>query len=153
MAAKLGHMELEAFVQATEDEAKVVLALSNLAGHDVKGSLETVRTEGIHKNPLVLLKVRFTKEREAREVLSNLLLSDSFRKVLQEGPGQRLDEDNVLHFRFDKQAAYNGTAVMHVSGEAVKLTIKVLTFPFSREAALECLKGLALTGDSEALGP
>jgi hypothetical protein len=146
MVSKIGHIELEAFVQATEDEAKVVRALSNLTGKDVSSSVEVTRTEGFHKNPLIILKVKFAKDREIRDVLSALLRSDRFSEALIAGGEERLDEENVLHFRFDKQAAYDGTAEPHMKGESVKFTMKVLTFPFSREAAIDHLKGLAISG-------
>lgn len=146
MAPRIGRLELEAFVQATEDEAKVVLALSNLAGRDARPFLEVTRTEGFHKNPLLMLRARFTKEREAGSVLSNLLLSDPFRESLLGGADARLDDDNVFHFRFDKQSACEGILRPHVEGESVKLTMKVLTFPFSREAALVHLRDLGMSG-------
>ncbi|MCU0799623.1 MAG: hypothetical protein MUC62_08130 [Candidatus Thermoplasmatota archaeon] len=146
MVSKIGHLTLEAFVQATEEEPKVVKALSTLAGADVSDLVKASRTEGFHKNPLIVLRVELVRERDVRGALNVLLTLDHFRSALLEGADERLDEGNVFHCRFDKQSAYLGAPEPYVKGEAVKFTMKVLTFPFSREAAVEGLKDLAETG-------
>ncbi len=143
MSSKVGHMTFEAFVQATEDKAKVVKALSNLTGTDISGIVKASRTEGFHKNPLIVLRMELIRDRDIRVALRVLLKNDHFRSALLEGAEERLDEGNVFHYRFDKQSAYLGTPEPHVKGEAVKFTMKVLTFPFSREAALDVVRGLA----------
>jgi len=146
MGSKIGHLTFEAFVQATEDEVKVVKALSNLTGSDMSGIVKAIRSEGFHKNPLIVLKVELVRERDVKAAIKVLLASDHLRSALLDGADERLDEGNVFHYRFDKQSAYLGTPAPHVKGESVKFTMKVLTFPFSREAAILYLKGLAETG-------
>jgi RNA binding exosome subunit len=48
----------------------------------------------------------------------------------------RVDDDCVLHIRFDKQAAYCGNAQLATTGDTISTEIKLRAYPARREKAI-----------------
>lgn len=132
---------LRVIAHATEDVSRVRAALDFfLSGAGVReGSklIEELQVEGHHGNPITILSVqlkrkadcldfaRFVRERFSEEDVAGL------RKEMPE----RLDDDQVFHLRFDKQAAYLQHVRLTESSDAITAKIKIETYPRDRDKA------------------
>jgi len=128
------HITLRAFCRATEDLEKVVMALMFAAGTDDKEDVLITELEGYGGSPLKMLEVRLSRQKEIlafwkslpEDVLSRLL------KELEE----RVDEEQVLHFRLDKERAYMGDISLISRGAVISVDAKILSYPANRDAAV-----------------
>ncbi|AKB12075.1 hypothetical protein MSTHC_0406 [Methanosarcina thermophila CHTI-55] len=126
---------------ATEDVSRVREALDLfLSGAGVReGSelIEELQAEGHHGNPITILSVQLKRKADclnfARFVRERLSEED-VAKLREEMP-ERLDENQVFHLRFDKQAAYLQQVRLTNSSDAITAKIKIETYPKSREKA------------------
>ena len=69
----------------------------------------------------------------ARFVRENLSVADV--EQLREEMPERLDESQLFHLRFDKQAAYLRQVRLTDSSDAVTAKVKIATYPKNREKA------------------
>lgn len=131
-------IRMEAFVQATEDEEKVLGALVSLSGEIEPGGIERMETEGVHSNPIIVLRLRVRKEREIREILERWkgmkFWKESFSDV-----DDRLDEELVFHVRVDKSSCLEGEPSLWKGGEAIDIRLKIAAYPASRDRARSTL--------------
>jgi RNA binding exosome subunit len=139
VARRFHELKVESFVQATEDEARVMVAIRNLVG--TRGELERIEIEGVHSNPLIMLTVKVHREREILEVLEIITKMEFWDKAMA-GMDDRLDDDQVFHVRVDKSSTYLGIPVLWDGGEAIELKLKIATYPTSRNDAIKVLKEL-----------
>ena len=133
---KLGKVIITTTSQATEDMSKVVKALSLLLPPDTSPTIREY--EGYHGNPIHL----FTLVLEKRNVsmLLQILregMPEQTKKSVCEGLAERMDEDGVLHLRFDKQRALFGELALTEGADSIVVSIKFLTYPKSRDAAIK----------------
>ncbi|MGA1822804.1 MAG: RNA-binding domain-containing protein [Thermoplasmatota archaeon] len=141
MEKKYHEIEVETFVQATEDEEKVIEAVSNIIGIGIPEDLEIVETEGSHGNPIGMVSYSFRRKRDIEGILEGFRGKDFMKEALSQVE-ERLDESLTFHMRLDKQMAYLGELRLWESGEAVKIRMKPATFPASREEAVRILMQL-----------
>lgn len=135
------HIILRVIAHATEDVSRVREALDFfLSGAGVReGSelIEELQAEGHHGNPITILSVQLKRKADclnfARFVRERLSEED-VAKLREEMP-ERLDENQVFHLRFDKQAAYLQQVRLTNSSDAITAKIKIETYPKSREKA------------------
>ncbi|ALK06310.1 MAG: RNA-binding protein [Methanosarcina thermophila] len=135
------HIILRVIAHATEDVSRVREALDLfLSGAGVReGSelIEELQAEGHHGNPITILSVQLKRKADclnfARFVRERLSEED-VAKLREEMP-ERLDENQVFHLRFDKQAAYLQQVRLTNSSDAITAKIKIETYPKSREKA------------------
>ncbi|WP_456419357.1 RNA-binding domain-containing protein [Methanocaldococcus infernus] len=107
----INYIKLSAICHATEDEEKVLEAISFFIPEDVdeeKVEVEVVETEGHFRNPIKIISVN-VKDKEAKKVFKHIVnLIKSNPKNLEKLK-KDLDlriEDNKFFVRFDKQKAY-----------------------------------------------
>ena len=128
-------VELHALCHATEEEGRVEEAIRFLGG---QGEVKAQGAEGFHGNPIRFLVLRLEREPEKAAFWDRVATPEnvaSWRRELAE----RLDEDGVLHLRFDKQEAYAQRVAAATHADAIDVRAKVKAFPAKRGVALAAL--------------
>ncbi len=125
---------LRAIAQATESEERVKAALLFFLSDD---EIKTTYTQGYFGNPIAIFNAQI-KGRECNRFIdflkSNLPEHDLER--LKNELHERIDDECILHIRFDKQAAYNGKVQLTATGDTIAADIKIKTYPAKREKAI-----------------
>ncbi len=109
-------------IRATEDEEKVRRALKEFIGLDPFTRKE--ERKGVHGNRIIVLTGEI-KGKLAREI-GSLLIREFYRDA------KEVDERGVVHIRVDKDSLVEGRP-RRGKNNVVKVEIKVVTHPFSRE--------------------
>lgn len=135
------HIMLRVIAHATEDVSRVKEALDFfLSGAGVReGSklIEELQAEGHHGNPITILSIQLKKKTECLGFAHFVRerLSEEDIEVLREEMPERLDDDQVFHLRFNKQAAYLQQVKLTDSSDAITAKVKIETYPKNREKA------------------
>jgi hypothetical protein len=145
---------LRAIAHATEDRDRVLEALSLFLPQPLSGGeaslsvsppeVETMEAAGHHGNPVVIYSATLKRKKEIKaftDLLINGLSPDS-RKLLLGELRERLDDELMLHLRFDKQQAYLGNIAFSESTDPIIVKMKIATYPKSREKAIEAMEEL-----------
>jgi RNA binding exosome subunit len=164
-------VELRTLCNASESEPRVRRAFATAAGtvgaagdgempgdDEVEGALEALglrreRTRGQFGNDIVVLTCRLKKPRDVRAFWERLARGgpDVVERI-REQLGDRLDEDALLHFRLDKQAAFRGRFSLGLGGDTIAVACKPRVYSGGRAGALsgleEFLDGLAGGGET-----
>ncbi|HWR24596.1 MAG TPA: RNA-binding protein [Methanosarcina sp.] len=135
------YINLRVLAHATEDVSRVRQALDFfLSGAGVlEGNklIEELSVEGHYGNPITILSVQLKKKTDclgfARFVREGFSEEDAAR--LREEMPERLDDNQVFHLRFDKQAAYLQQVKLTHSPDAIAAKVKIETYPKNREKA------------------
>ncbi len=130
----LHNITLRAIAQATEGEDRVKSALSLFL---FDGEIETIKTEGHYGNPITILQAQIKERNCSRfiELLKSKLAEHDLKRLKNESC-ERVDEDCVLHIRFDKQAAYKGIVQLATTADTIVAEIKLKAYPAKREKAI-----------------
>jgi RNA binding exosome subunit len=131
----------EAFVNATEDEGKVLQILENLLGSRELYDMERSTAEGYHGNPIIILKTHIRRNRDIRNIMARFREMDFWKTVIDQ-IDIRLDDTLHLNFRLDKERAYAGEYALWDGGESIQVRIKFTTYPSSRERAMEIIRSM-----------
>lgn len=128
------------YCQATEEEGRVAAAL-DAAIRGGEGTRD--RVEGQFGNPVLILTRQLDHAGAIRETWqrwreARLLPS------LEADLSARLDEEGVLHFRLDKQAAFRGTLDLAATADAIDIRVKVKAYP-ANDAEIEKVARSLLT--------
>lgn len=135
------HIILRVIAHATEDISRVRAALDFfLSGAGVReGSklIEEIQAEGHHGNPITILSVQLKKKADCLNFAHFVRERFSEKDVarLREEMPERLDDNQVFHLRFDKQAAYLQQVKLTDSSDAITAKVKIETYPKNREKA------------------
>lgn len=140
MIKKFHELSIETFVQATEDGSKVKEAVNNLVGREID-DITVLDSEGVHRNPIKILKTSFGREREIREIISSWQEMEFWKTALDKAD-ERMDENLVYHLRVDKQSAFRNEIRLWEEGESIQIRLKVASYPASRERGLEVVREL-----------
>ncbi len=124
-------IEARTYCHATEEEDRVAhaLAFACSAGEAAREVLE-----GHFGNPIVRLVRRVSDRRAIQEVWarwSDAGLSAAFQGDVD----ARVDDDGVLHFRLDKQEAYQERLVLAKYADAIDVRLKLIAYPAKPEQA------------------
>lgn len=132
---EIHNISFRAFVQATESEDRVRNALSLFL---FDNATETIKTEGHYGNPISILQARLKGRNCSQfiELLKSKLTEDELERIKTEACN-RVDDDCVLHIRFDKQAACRGTVQLATTKDAISAEIKLRAYPARHESAVE----------------
>lgn len=140
MVKKFHELSIETFVQATEDEAKVMTSVFNLLGREID-DIERSETQGVHHNPITVITARVKREREIENILSLWKNLPFWREALKETE-KRMDESLVFHVRVDKGSAFRQDPILWKKGESIHIRLKVAAYPASFERAMKVIEGL-----------
>ncbi|QOJ78246.1 hypothetical protein IG193_05610 [Infirmifilum lucidum] len=137
-------VEFTCFIHATEDEERVLRALTNLLPEELRRPdslpLRKSLTYGFYGNPILLLHLEFSGEeadRIVRHIFSSMLGED-LRGIL-EGFENRFAKGR-LYLRFDKQEAYYGIMKLSSGDEVIRCVIKLKPHIRRREDLERVLK-------------
>ena len=131
---------------STEDKSRVRNALDFFLLNSVSKSIkagntddivEITNVDGYYNNPISTLSANITRKQDclafARFVRENMHPGDV--ELLRSEMPDRLDEDQLFHFRLDKQAAYLNEVKLSSSSDAITVKVKIATFPKNWEQA------------------
>ena len=142
------YVDLRTFCYATEDEKRVEQALRTFLPPEFE--VDRVANEGHHGDRIVVLSARVENADDVRHVLSVLSKLPDVDQVLAE-LDERVDENNSLFLRLDKQAAFGGEVRL---GPGITVRAKVEAYPAKREKAVEnareAISALAAEADPAA---
>lgn len=124
------------FVYGTEDEEKVVSALTHIFPTTLP---EKEINEDAYGNKIIVLSNRITKKRSIRDFISflNENLSGEDKNTIKKELSQRIDEKGNMFLRFDKQDAYDENIKLSYSGDVIHIRIKIASYPVSKENAIK----------------
>ncbi len=149
MSLPVNSISARVIAHATEDEDKVLEALSNVLGgvteeDDVE--VETFYAEGHHGNPITIFQVRLTRKAHIERVLEHWrkhLPEEEKRRVWEEVE-RRVDDHGNFYIRFDKQSAYLGELRVSDTDDVVRVKLNLEAYPASREGGIKALKRLGI---------
>ncbi|RAP51601.1 MAG: exosome protein [Methanosphaera sp. rholeuAM270] len=124
------------FVYGTEDEEKVMTAISHLFPTLLP---EKTINEDYFGNEIVILTEKITKKRNCKEfiALMNDKLSEKDKNIIKEELERRIDEKGNLFLRFNKQSLIDEKIELTYSGDAIHVKIKIASYPVSKENAIK----------------
>ncbi len=128
------NITLRGIAQATESTDRVKNALSLFIFNN---EIESITTEGHFGNSITILQARL-KGRDCKrfiEYLKAKMPENELRRLENELP-ERVDDDCVLHMRFDKQAAYSGILKLATTSDTIIAEIKLRAYPARCENAI-----------------
>lgn len=139
------YISVRVTAHATEDESRVrdALDLFLLNSFD-KGKctdtgkyVEVLNVEGYHGNPISLLSATIKRKPDTRAFATFVRgsMSPEDVELLRSEMPDRLDEGQMFHLRFDKQAAYVGKVKLSSSSDAIIVKLKIETYPKDRQQA------------------
>jgi len=116
---------LRVHVHATESEEKVRKALAFVAG---RAAVETTSAKGYYGNPIRVMVCTLKKRADISAFFARLRENGVLQEVLLHLE-ERVDEDGVLHMRFDKQEAYMGRLKLVSGGDVISVRCRVVCYP------------------------
>jgi len=140
MKGKIEWIKVSAVVHSTESREKVSQAIANLFPFDFE--IQVSEAKGHFGNPIEYLEVELKKSSEIKTFWENLLrlLGDEIKNLL-ETLEERIDAQNVLHIRIDKQKAFLGDFKLS-NVDPIAIKVKLVVYPARKEKALEFAKEL-----------
>lgn len=127
---RLAWLRARCFVHATEDEDRVRTALLwSIAQADepkARAKVHRSAAKGHYGQDIVVLEATLKREAEVEEALGRLRADPDVRAQIEDTLLRRLDEDDVLHVRLDKQAAVTGQTRLNEGSDAIVVRVKGL---------------------------
>ncbi len=124
-------LEARTYCHATEDEDRVTRALDSACG---SGETSREVLEGHFGNPLARLTRRVVDGKAIRALWERWSAAGLF-DVIGRDLEARVDEDGILHFRIDKQAAFQERIALATDADAIDVRVKLMAFPAKPEEA------------------
>ena len=128
-------IKLRAFVYATEDREKVMEAMNNTG---IEGEMRSDIAEGAYGDSIEIIELRSGKESSINSLFRAMKKEDieDILRTLED----RIDEENILHFRLDKQRMFENDMHLSYGGDVIAVEIKIESYPSSRDAAISIMK-------------
>ncbi len=144
MNGRIEWIKVSAVVHSTEDREKVGEAISTLFPFEFE--IAVSKAKGHYGNPMEYLEVELTKSSEIKKFWKNLLelLGEQVEEILRTLE-DRIDDQNILHIRVDKQKAYLGEVELTSGGDPIAIKLRLVTFPSKREKVLEFARQICTT--------
>ncbi len=143
MKGKIEWIKVSAVVHSTEDREKVGEAISTLFPFEFE--IFVSKAKGHYGNPIEYLEVELTKSSKIKDFWKHLMENLSDRDQLVETIDDRIDGQNVLHIRLDKQKAYLGEIKLSDGGDSIAVKVKLVTYPAKRDAIVKFAKDICTT--------
>ncbi|NVM54183.1 MAG: hypothetical protein HWN66_10825 [Candidatus Helarchaeota archaeon] len=139
-------LEIEAYIQATEDSEKVFTAIRNIIPPEIRddeNKFITNNVRGVYHNPITIVRVKYLQK--ARQIVEYIakLLSESDKKYLFQTMKRRIDKGN-LYLRFGKQELYQNKLMIKEIQDMVKLRIGFSSRYSTQEKMTETLRKIGL---------
>lgn len=133
----LASLAFRTFAHATENEDRVEQALRFVSGAE---EITKSRSEGYHGNPIVVVEARITRSKEIKSFFASLDAADVQKLI--DTLELRVDEESMFFLRLDKQAAFEGRAVLADHDDIISVRGKIKSYPQSRDNALKMIDGI-----------
>ncbi|ANF22895.1 RNA-binding protein [Thermococcus piezophilus] len=142
---KAHHVRLTTFIHATEDEDKVLEAISTFIPEEIDDDdvlFDIVETQGFFGNPIKVVNVEIKRSKAVRTFLEYFkeLLSDRDKTYLLDHLDEKVDEEGTFYVRFNKQRAYLGEAEVDEGEDVIQIKIKAKAFPIKKEAVVKAVR-------------
>ncbi|OYT63528.1 exosome subunit [Methanosarcinales archaeon ex4572_44] len=138
------YVVLHAIVHSTEDVKRVTSALRFLLPMDDGYVVEESQVEGHYGNEIALLEAKVTNKRDVKrfvDLLCDRLLPGDLSRLRSELV-DRVDDECMLHIRFDKQEAFMGRLALAKGQDVISARLKIKAYPASKENALSIVSDL-----------
>jgi RNA binding exosome subunit len=143
MKGKIEWIKVSAVVHSTESREKVSQAIANIFPFDFE--IQISEAKGHFGNPMEYLEVEIKKSSEIKAFWKNLMnILKNEIETLLETLDDRIDGQNVLHIRIDKQRAFLGDFKLS-NVDPIAIKVKLVVYPARREKAIELAKELCTT--------
>jgi len=139
------HVRITTFIHATEDEDKVLEAISTFIPEEIDEEdiiFDIDETTGFFGNPIKVVNVEIKRSRAVRKFIDYFkeLLSEEDRRYIIENLDEKVDEEGTLYVRFNKQKAYLDEPEIDEGGDTIQVKIKVKAFPMRKEAVVKAVR-------------
>ncbi len=131
-------IEVRTYCHATEEEELVARALETACP---SGDVRRETLEGHFGNPLVRLTKRVVDAKGIAVVWDRWTASGVLGTIARDLDA-RVDEEGVLHFRIDKQRAYEGRLEVAREPDTIDIRLKLMAFPAKPDEARRVARGL-----------
>ncbi|WP_242492581.1 RNA-binding protein [Methanolobus psychrotolerans] len=133
---------MRVIAHSTEDLSRVRAALDFFLGNAIGKSGNTVTDElvevtdieGHYGNSFVMLSSQIARKSDCAKLarfIREAMSPEDVESLCNEMP-DRLDDEQLFHMRFDKQAAFLGKVVLSSSSDAITVKAKIATYPKDR---------------------
>ncbi len=142
MKYKIERIVVSAVVHSTEDMEKVGEAIAELIPFEFE--IEVSKAKGHFGNEMYFLEVEIKDKKKIKEFLKyilNRLKESEELKSLKRTLEDRIDPNNILHLRFDKQKAYLGE-IRLTSNDPIAVKVKIVTYPSKKEYAVKVVRNI-----------
>lgn len=123
-------IEARTYCHATEEVSRVARALETACPG---GTVRREAYEGQHGNPILLLEHRLEDGEEMRQVWERWR-DAGVLEALRSDVSARVDDEGILHFRLDKQRAFEGKLALVREGDAIDVRVRLKAFPAKPDA-------------------
>ena len=139
------HVRLTTFIQATEDEDKVLDAIATFIPEEIDEDdiiFDIDETKGFFGNPIKVVNVEIKRSKAVRTFLDYFkeLLSEDDKRYIIENLDEKVDDEGTLYVRFNKQKAYLGDVEIDEGPDVIQVRIKVKAFPMRKEAVVKAVR-------------
>lgn len=131
-------IEARTYCHATEDESRVEQALSFVIPN---GTTVREPLEGHFGNHLVRL-IRRVENRSEVRALWERWSAAGLGKAISGDVDARVDEEGILHFRLDKQAAFQERIDLATDSDIVDVRLKLIAYPAKTEMARRAARSI-----------
>jgi len=138
------YVVLHAIVHSTEDVKRVTSALRFLLPMDDSYVVDESQVEGHYGNKIVLLEMKVTNRRDVMrfvDLLHDRLAAGDLARLRSELV-ERVDDECVLHIRFDKQETFMGRLALARGPDVISARLKIEVYPASRKKAISIISDL-----------
>jgi RNA binding exosome subunit len=125
---EISYILIETLCHATEDEDKVLAALTRLYTNFEKKELT-----GHFGNLITLFKAHITRNSKISRIVDTL--TKTIGPQLKNDLERRVDTKGNLYIRLDKQELYHGNYVLQDNGD-IKIVIHIQSYPFKAEETI-----------------
>ncbi len=139
------HVRLTTFIQATEDEDKVLDAIATFIPEEIDEDdiiFDIDETKGFFGNPIKVVNVEIKRSKAVRQFLEHFkeLLSEDDKRYITENLDEKVDDEGTLYVRFNKQKAYLGDVEIDEGPDVIQVRVKVKAFPMRKEAVVKAVR-------------
>lgn len=130
---KIVSIKVTAFVHATEDLEKVLVAVRSISPAVTLAVTTKKRAKGHHGNEIMILDYSTKNAKQGEHFLSDVLsrLTTMDRTELLSDLSSRIDTGGTLHIRLDKQEAFKGLIRLQ-NIDPIKIAISFRREPFDQ---------------------
>lgn len=121
MTIRITNLNIETFIQMTEEKKSVERAVLNCIKGEERGDFSFTEIKGHFGNKIILLNF---KSKTPQKAFKSLI-----KQLNQNIPIENLLEDNLsknkIYFRLDKQSAFSGNLITSRGNDIIKIKVSI----------------------------